>query len=98
MPHDKNGTVLQPGDSVLIRGTVREVHAGEEYCNLNVDTDEPMYPGDSKTLIVVNARQVEFVSRPEVQAEEPVNEAAPEAQTEAEPAAVDQADGAGATE
>lgn len=59
MPHDKNGQPLTAGDDVLIRATVTSVSPGEEYCNVNVETVEPMFPGTNKTLIVLNARQVE---------------------------------------
>ncbi len=58
MPHDKNGNLLKEGDTVLIEATVRTIQTGEEYCNLTVDTVEPMYPGDSKTAITLNAKQV----------------------------------------
>jgi len=59
MPHDKNGQQLSVGDDVLIRATVTNVSAGEEYCNVNLETVEPMFPGEHKTPIVLNARQVE---------------------------------------
>lgn len=58
MPHDKNGNLLQNGDRVLVPCTVNQVHTGEEYCNVTLLTDEPMYPGDSKTTITLNAKQV----------------------------------------
>jgi len=59
MPHDKNGNQLKPGDQVIVRATVSDVHAGEEYCNVNLETDEPMFPGDHKTPITLNTKQVE---------------------------------------
>lgn len=61
MPHDRKGNVLAEGDQVLVPATVRKVHEGEEYCNVDLETDEPMYPGDSKSGITLNARQVEKV-------------------------------------
>ncbi len=59
MPHDKNENHLQPGDQVIIRATVTAVHAGDEYCNVSLETDEPMFPGDHKTPITLNAKQLE---------------------------------------
>lgn len=59
MPHDKNGRALSAGDEVTIRAKVVDVNAGEEYCNVSLDTVEPMYPGEHKTHIVLNAKQVE---------------------------------------
>jgi len=59
MPHDKNGQQISVGDDVLIRATVTSVSPGEEYCNVNLETVEPMFPGEHKTPIVLNARQVE---------------------------------------
>ena len=61
MPHDKNGNILQPGDQVIVRAVVNRVDAGDEYCNVNLETEEPMYPGDYRSAIVLNTRQVEKV-------------------------------------
>lgn len=58
MPHDRKGNLLKAGDHVLIEATVKDVQAGEEYCNVTLETVEPMYPGDSKSTIVLNAKQV----------------------------------------
>lgn len=63
MPHDKNGTLLQEGDEVLVRATVRSlISTGDDYCNVTLDTVEPMYPGTEKTGISLNAKQVEKVT------------------------------------
>lgn len=59
MPHDKNGALLKEGDVVTIRATVRSISSGEEYCNVTLETTEPMYPGDYKSGITLNAKQVE---------------------------------------
>jgi hypothetical protein len=59
MPHDKNGNTLQPGDRVIVKATVMRVDPAEEYCNVSLETEEPMYPGDYKSPIILNARQVE---------------------------------------
>ena len=59
MPHDKNGNVLAAGDEVIVRAKVTQVHTGEEYCNLTVETVEPMFPGDVKSTLTLNTKQVE---------------------------------------
>lgn len=62
MPHDAKGNLLQPGDKVILRGTVKQVHAGEEYCNAEIELDIPMPPYIVKTSIsAINTRQVEKV-------------------------------------
>lgn len=59
MPHDKNGNQLSPGDNVIVRATVVRVDAGEDYCNIQLETVEPMFPGEHKSAITLNAKQVE---------------------------------------
>jgi hypothetical protein len=61
MPHDKNGALISEGDKVLVRCTVKSVTPGEEYCNVTLETVEPMYPSTNKDTIVLNAKQVERV-------------------------------------
>lgn len=61
MPHDKNGNLLREGDEVVLRCKVTTVQSHLEYCNLNLSTIEPMFPGTTPTTIVVNAKQVELV-------------------------------------
>lgn len=59
MPHDKNGLLVQPGDTVTMEFIVKEVSTGEEYCNLHLESVEKLYPGiHPTTLSAVNARQV----------------------------------------
>lgn len=58
MPHDKNGQAVKEGDRVAIFGTVKRVEVGEEYCNVTVETEEPMYPSDAPSSVTLNARQV----------------------------------------
>ncbi|MCU1285902.1 MAG: hypothetical protein JWO13_2252 [Acidobacteriales bacterium] len=84
MPHDKNGALLKVGDEVIIRAKVESLNTGAEYCNVNVKTNEPMFPSDQPTTIVLNTRQVELANP------EPVPAAA---ETEAPAAAVPQGDG-----
>ena len=63
MPHDKNGVLLQPGDLVSLPCLVRDVSPGEEFCNVTLVSQEPMFPGDQLTTIVVNTKQVKFLDR-----------------------------------
>jgi len=58
MPHDMNGNVLKAGDAVVVPCTVKEIQTGEEYCNVTLETNFVLYPGDARTSIVLNARQV----------------------------------------
>jgi hypothetical protein len=59
MPHDKNGNLLVKGDRVSLECVVKEVTSqGEEYCNVTLETVEPMYPGTHKTVVTANAKQV----------------------------------------
>lgn len=59
MPHDKNGNLLTVGDEVMIRCTVSEVYATDEFCNVQVRPVEPMYPSERHDAITLNAKQVE---------------------------------------
>jgi hypothetical protein len=61
MPHDRKGNVLNVGDEVMVPAKITSVQAGLEYCNLTVETIEPMYPGESKSTITLNTKQVEKV-------------------------------------
>lgn len=36
MPHDKNGSELKVGDSVVLRGTIEEVQPSAQSCNIKV--------------------------------------------------------------
>ncbi|HWQ03415.1 MAG TPA: hypothetical protein VNL38_02950 [Candidatus Nitrosotenuis sp.] len=66
MPHDRKGNVLQEGDRVLIPARVKSVQAGEECCNVDLETEIPMPPYTGPTMIVLNTRQVEKVEEQEV--------------------------------
>ncbi len=66
MPHDVNGKLLQPGDKVILRGTVKEIFSSPDsakYCNLTVELDVPMpaYPESKTALSGLNASQAEKV-------------------------------------
>jgi hypothetical protein len=59
MPHDRKGNLLKVGDIVNIPAVVTNVNEGEDYCNISVETIEPMFPGNSKSTISLNAKQVD---------------------------------------
>jgi hypothetical protein len=59
MPHDKNGKALQVGDAVIVRAVVAQVCESPDYCNVTLKTVEPMHPGDLRSSLVLNTRQVE---------------------------------------
>jgi hypothetical protein len=59
MPHDRKGNLLNVGDQVHVPCVVKEIQAGDEFYNLTLETIEPMYPGDQKSAIALNAGQVE---------------------------------------
>lgn len=56
--HDKFGHALKPGDDVLIHAKVTECHEGDNYCNVTLETEEVMFPGDAKSTVNLNAKQV----------------------------------------
>jgi len=58
MPHDYFGQVLEVGQKVLVPCRIKEIHPGENFCNLTLETTQPMFPSDSKTVINANALQV----------------------------------------
>ena len=61
MPHDRFGNEVRVGDDVVIHGTVRSVTLSDGYCNISVETDELMYPGNEKSIIYLNSKQVDVV-------------------------------------
>lgn len=58
MPHDKHGTALSVGDVVSINAKITAIHEGDEYCNLSLETMEPMFPSNNKSALSLNAKQV----------------------------------------
>lgn len=62
--HDRDGRPLEVGDVVNVPCKITSIVSNSEhYCNVNVETVEPMYPGDSKTSISLNAKQTVFSMR-----------------------------------
>lgn len=58
MPHDKNGVLLQVGDRVIIPAVVKSITMSEEFCNVTLETVEPMFPSDRHDTVTLNAKQV----------------------------------------
>lgn len=46
--HDKNGTPLKVGDVVMIPAKITSLSAGEDFCNVAVETIHGRRPDDSK--------------------------------------------------
>lgn len=63
MPHDKHGKLIEVGDEVVLRGKVTQVSAGEEYCNVTIET-APMFPHTELGIMsAINTRQLELVGK-----------------------------------
>jgi hypothetical protein len=58
MPHDRDGKPLNVGDQVLVPARVKEIHMAEEFCNVSLETSQPMYPSNNRTTLTLNAKQV----------------------------------------
>jgi hypothetical protein len=62
MPHDKNGKEVVIGQEVIMRFKVTAVMQGTEYCNVNLESVEKLYPGNYPTLLsAVNTKQLEVI-------------------------------------
>lgn len=46
MPHDRKGKILKAGDFVLIPAIVTDIQAGEDFCNVTVETCFGRRPDD----------------------------------------------------
>lgn len=70
MPHDIHGDELHVGDLVAAHFRITQIHLTEEFCNVTLETVEKMFPGDHKTTLTLNGKQVERVitGRPRVPA------------------------------
>ena len=58
MPHDIKGDILKVGDIVNLQCKVKEIHNTEEFCNATLETILPMFPGEHKTVVTINTKQV----------------------------------------
>jgi hypothetical protein len=61
MPHDVSGKLLQVGDTVTLRCRVTSLTLNDDYCNAIIESVQSMYPGENKTIVTVNTKQVEKV-------------------------------------
>lgn len=53
--HDRNGTPLKVGDLVMIPGKITTLQAGEDYCNVGVETVHGRRPdGMKETFYAIN--------------------------------------------
>jgi hypothetical protein len=49
--HDRNGTELRVGDVVMIEARVTELYAGDDYCNVTLQSVHGRRPDGQKELI-----------------------------------------------
>ena len=57
MPHDKRGTELQVGDTVMVPCRVKAIHLTADYCNVDLETALSMPPLDTVQALTLNSRQ-----------------------------------------
>lgn len=63
--HDKNGTELKKGDVVLVPAVVTELHGGEDFCNVTLQTVHARRPdGLKETVSAINTGVVVLHERP----------------------------------
>lgn len=62
MPHDRKNKAIQIGDVVMVPAIVTGVDKHEDFINLALETIETMYPGEHKTPLLLNCRQVEVIN------------------------------------
>jgi hypothetical protein len=61
MPHDVNGRLLKVGDRVTVTCLITGISQSENYCNLSLETVQPMAPGTYKSQLSLNTKQVELI-------------------------------------
>lgn len=49
--HDRNGKPLEKGDIVVLIGTITELHATEDYCNVTVESVFGRRPDEQKERV-----------------------------------------------
>lgn len=57
--HDRKGNPIAVGDKVWIPCVVKTILATPDHCNVNLESEEVMYPGEYKSTFSVNAKQTE---------------------------------------
>lgn len=63
--HDKNGTPLKKGDVVLIPAVVKDLQAGDEYCNVSLESVHGRRPdGLKETVYAINTGVLVLHDRP----------------------------------
>lgn len=62
MPHTRDGKVVQPGDRVYLPCTVLNVHASEDFCNVDVETEFTMPPYVDAPLRLSAVNTTQFIS------------------------------------
>lgn len=58
MPHDKNGKLIVENDTVVVEFKVKSITTSEQYCNVELESKEPMPPHGDKSIVWLNAAQV----------------------------------------
>lgn len=67
--HDKNGTELKKGDVVLVPAVITELQAGEDYCNVTIQSVHGRRPDGSKeTISAINTGVLVLHDRPATEA------------------------------
>jgi len=63
--HDRNGTPLKKGDVVLVSARITDLSAGEDYCNVQLETLAGRRPdGNKETISAINTAVVVLHERP----------------------------------
>lgn len=63
--HDKNGTLLQKGDIVLVPAVITSLSEGEEYCNVGIETLYGRRPdGAKESMTAINTAVLVLHDRP----------------------------------
>lgn len=57
MPHDKDGAELVVGNLVMVPCRIKAIHLTEDYCNVDLETKELMFPSDRPNTLTLNSRQ-----------------------------------------
>jgi hypothetical protein len=61
--HDRNGTPLKKGDTVLIEAVIDQLHGGEDHCNVSLKTVHGRRPDGGTEYITSNTAVVVLHAR-----------------------------------
>ena len=65
MPHDVNNNLLAEGDEVILRAKVKSIQAGEDYCNVTIESVHGRRPdGLKESVSAINTGVLEKISDP----------------------------------